>query len=312
MKPFPKADARPADVIRRRMGPFVFFLVLTAFSALLQPGNITAQELPNDWPATEARLRGLLAGSSEDKRTALYEIRNYRSEPASRLAVAALSDPDEMVRATAAGSVIFLPEAEARGALLPLLDDKKPFVRREAAYALGKIENWGATVRLRRSLNNDRDPEVRAAAAIAIGKIGDHSAIDDMLNILNKRPKEKDELLRRSAARSIGQIFELRTAGSTKTLTPQNFLPSEYKDFGTPKRKDAPVEKEAIDRTFAALSKVLRDNNESDDTRREAAFALGAMRTPAAAAVLLNYLDSADPYLSEIVKEALLKIEKPS
>ncbi|MBK9155968.1 MAG: HEAT repeat domain-containing protein [Chloracidobacterium sp.] len=291
---------------------FCIGVLSIAASLSLLRTEILAQDAANDWPAAEARLRTLLAGNTEEKRTALYEIRNFKNEQASRLAIPALSDVDEIVRATAASSVIFLPEAEARNVLLPLLDDKKPFVRREAAFALGEVGNWGATNRLRRSLNKDRDPEVRTAAAIAIGKIGDHSAIGDLLNILNKRPKEEDELLRRSAARSIGQIFELWLSGSTKTLTPQNFLPSEDKDFGTSKRKDAPVEKEVIDRILAALSKVLRNSNESDDTRREAAFALGAMRRSESAAVLLSHLASPDPYLAEIIKEALLKIQNPN
>jgi len=312
MKPFPKACAGPADVIRRRMGPFIFFLVLTALSALLQPGNLDAQELPNDWPSVESRLRSLLAGSSEEKRTALYEIRNLGTEQASRLAVPALTDPDEIVRATAASSVIFLPEAEARDVLMPLLDEKKPFVRREAAYALGKVGNRGATNRLRRSLNDDRDPEVRTAAAIAIGKIGDPSAIDDMLNILNKRPKEEDDLLRRSAARAIGQIFKLQATGSTEVLTPQNFLSSEFKETEAGKDTAVQIPEPQLERTVVILSKVLRDRDEADDTRREAAFALGAMRRTESAAVLLTHLASPDPYLAEIIKEALLKIQNPN
>ncbi len=279
-------------------------LILLACISVTAQTNTTAE-----WPETEARLTQLLSGNSEQKRTALAEIRNLRSEPTSRLALPSLSDPDELVRATAASSVVFLPASEARSVLLPLLDDKRPFVRREAAYALGFVEDWGATNRLRRLLINDRDLEVRAAAAIAIGNIGDPSAIEDLLKSLDKRPKEDEEFLRRSAARAIGQIFELRAMGSTQTLTPQNFLPPKYKELGQASTASDPVDAKLLQAAMLSLSKVLRNSEEADDTRREAAFALGALRQPASAALLRGYLSSADPYLVEISKEALLKIE---
>src|SRR5690349_14421179 len=80
-------------------------------------------------------------GTTEQKRDALFQIRNLRSEIASRAAVPALTDPDAIVRATAASSVVFLPKPDAVAILAPLLADKDAFVRKEAAYALGKVES---------------------------------------------------------------------------------------------------------------------------------------------------------------------------
>jgi HEAT repeat protein len=266
-------------------------------------------QISTEWQQTETRINTLLSGNTEQKRTALAEIRNLRSEQASRLAIPALSDQDEIVRATAASSVIFLPEAEAARVLLPLLDDKRPFVRREAAYALGQVGNWSATNRLRRVMSGDRDLEVRAAAAAAIGNIGDHSALGDLLAVLTRRPDEDEEFLRRSAARAIGQIFELRFTGSTETLTPQNHLPARYKDLGPGQPVNPPIiDAAAADRIAAVLSTVIRSTREADDTRREAAFALGAMRRPENAPLLRTLLSNSDPYLAEIDKEALLKV----
>jgi hypothetical protein len=109
----------------------------------------------------------------ERKRDALLELRNYRTAAASRIAVAALKDSSEIVRATAAASAVFLPSDEAARHLLPLLADKKPFVRREAAYALGAVRSPNAINSLLQIAQKDKVAEVRNAAIIALGEIGD-------------------------------------------------------------------------------------------------------------------------------------------
>lgn len=286
-----------------------FGFAAVAICILLLTEPVPAQTAYTDWASVDARLTSLLSGNNEQKRTALSEIRGLQTERASRLAVPALSDTDEIVRATAAASVIFLPENEARQALLPLLADKRPFVRREAAYALGSVGSRAATGDLRRVMTGDRDLEVRAAAAIAIGSIGDHSALDDLLALLSKRPKEEEEFLRRSAARSIGQIFELQFSGDTKSVTPQNFLPARFKNSGSVSAPSNWIEPQRAERIAATLAKVLGNRDEADDTRREAAFAIGATRLASAVTALSPHQHSPDPYLAEITKEALLKIE---
>ena len=263
----------------------------------------------NDWPQTEARLTAVLASDDvEQKRTALAEIRNIQTEQASRLAVRALSDKNEIVRATAIWAVLFLPPAEASAAVLPLLNDKMPFVRREAALGLGKIGYVSATSKLIQALKTDKDREIRSAAAVALGNIGDPAALGELLNVLNKRPTEDDEFLRRSAARSIGQIFDAAHGSAPPTATPQNFLPPKFKDLGSAKSREVPVE---VNTVITKLTQILQNAAEADDTRREAAYALGAIRQPSAAAILRAQLKSPDPYLAEISKEALLKIEMP-
>jgi len=276
---------------------------------LLLLQTITLAQTNTDWPQTASRLTHLLSGDSEQKRTALAEIRNLSTEDASQLAVPALRDKDEMVRATAAASVVFLPQDQAAAVLLPLLKDKKPFVRREAAYALGIVQDKSATRRLIDILNTDRDREVRSAAAAALGTIGDSTAIDPLVGILRKKPVEDDEFLRRSSARAIGQIFDLILTGKTSPNTPQNFLPPKYKDVGETSGSVQLPASINITAVIASLSQVLQNTNEADDTRREAAFALGAIRQPSSAGLLRSYLNSPDPYLAEISKEALLKIE---
>ncbi|MEP7147813.1 MAG: HEAT repeat domain-containing protein [Acidobacteriota bacterium] len=260
-------------------------------------------------PSVVARLQQqIVNGSLEEKRAALFDIRNLRSASASRIAVPALRDKEPIVRASAAASVVFLPKNESAMSLIPLLNDKMEFVRREAAYALGDVQDRAATVPLVRMMRSDKIQEVRTAAAVALGKIGDTSAINGLLRILQTRPREDDEFLRRSAARSIGQIAQITVTGNSDVLTPQNFLPEKFKDLGSSDVTGAIPQEFAKAREV--LSDVLQSKRESDDTRREAAFSLGAVGDKSSIPVLQTYVTAADPYLAEICKEALLKIER--
>lgn len=282
-------------------------LVLTGAS-LAQTSTFDHNAIP---PSVAARLQDQIAnGSSEAKRTALSEIRNLRNASASRLALPALRDKEPIVRASAAGSVVFLPTNEASAALIPLLEDRIEFVRREAAYALGDAPNSAATAPLIRLMQGDKILEVRTAAAIALGKIGDVSAIESLSAILKTRPRVDDEFLRRSAARSIGQIAQISVTGNPSVLTPQNFLPEKFKKLDSPKTADNLVRSPVFSRAVDILMTVLRNKNESDDTRREAAFSLGAIGDSRSIPTLQTYVTSADPYLAEICKEALLKIDR--
>lgn len=282
----------------------VIFLALGPFSQTASAQTPTA----SDWATTESRLISQLSGNSEQKRSALFEIRNLHTERASRLAVPALRDSTEIVRATAASSVVFLPITDAVNVLAPLLDDKAEFVRREAAYALGNVGSHETAQVLLRLLQKEKIFEVLTATVIALGKSGAISAIEPLVRLLAAKPKEDEEFLRRSAARSIGQIAQIIRTGKVRVLTPQNFLPDKYKD--THSNANAPAPPDAFASSLVALTQVLQNTRESDDTRREAAFSLGAIGDRSSVSVLSRNVKSSDPYLAEICKEALLKIEE--
>jgi len=279
---------------------FFFYLFFAFFVCFA--GNISAQNLK------ELNNR-IQTGNVEQKREALFQIRNLETEEASRIAIPALRDKSEIVRATAAFSIIFLPKAEAAQILLPNLQDKSEFVRRETAYALGKAGDSSVVNSLLQILNKDKILEVRTASAIALGEIGDISAVDDLVKILEKKPIETNEFLRRVAARSIGQIAQIIQTDETKLLTPKNFLPEKYKDLKQPKylylEKEFPVFTQASN----VLKTVLQNENETDDARREAAFALGAIGDETSISILQSKLNDKDAYLAEISREAILKIE---
>ena len=141
---------------------FRFFVILCVFvvSARIYcaqddslPVHITREEI-NLLPYQTIFQTATTKLNVERKRDALLELRNYRTATASRIAVPALKDSSDIVRATAAASAVFLPSDEAARHLLPLLADKKPFVRREAAFALGAIGDVAAVPVLQVNLAN--------------------------------------------------------------------------------------------------------------------------------------------------------------
>lgn len=257
-------------------------------------------------------IEQIRSGDSEQKRNALFQIRNLQSAEASRAAVPALNDSDEIVRATAAFSVIYLPKDEAFTVLSPLLLDKSEFVRREAAYALGKIQNPNAVNLLIQTIQKDKIQEVKNAAVAALGEIGDASAIDALTQILSRRPKEEEEFFRRSAARSVGQIAQILQTGSRQKSTPESFLPDEFKRTLKPEYKNLSEQFPQFRAAVPALLQILQNPRDFDDVKREAAFSLGAIGDAAALETLRKNLGGKDYYLAEIAEEALRKIEPPA
>ena len=246
------------------------------------------------------------SGNSEQKRDALFELKKIANAEASAVALPALESADEMIRATAASAVIWLPANEAVPALLPLLSDQSEFVRREASLALGRIGDRSACEPLIQLIRREKTLEVKNAAIIALGNIGDASAVAPLVEILNKKPKDGDEFTRRSAARSIGQIAASMNGDHDPAVTPKNFLPLKYKEIDP---EDSKAElSQAFINAVPVLINILNNKNEAIDTQREAAAALGFTANKAALPVLNSCSKNSDPYLSEICKEAILRI----
>src|SRR5712691_12372200 len=126
----------------------------------------------------ERQRRRLSSSDIEERRDALMRLGNLKRPEASRVAAAGLNDLDVQVRVAAAHAIVFLPAAEAAGLLLPLLQDRAEFIRREAAYALGETRSRSAVARLAEVLAADKEAAVRAAAAVALGQIGDETAVN--------------------------------------------------------------------------------------------------------------------------------------
>ena len=225
----------------------------------------------------EQQRQRLSSGDIEQRRDALMRLGSMKRPDASRVAATALNDVAVPVRIAAMHASVFLPSAEASGLLVPLLQDKNEFVRREAAYALGETRSRGAVARLSEVLLGDKEAAVRAAAAVALGEIGDETGVNALAQALSgsgathkKKPKQEGEFVMRSAARALGQIRS--RAG----------LP--------------------------ALIATLGDERMPLDVRREAATALGLVGDPSAAPSLHAAVDSSDPYLSQAARQALRRL----
>ncbi len=280
-----------------------FFLSLV--SVLYLAGTLSV------FPQTSEQLNfysdRISSGTVEEKRDALLELSRFGSESASRAAAMSLNDLSAIVRATAIGAVIYLPKNEAAGLIEPLLRDPSDFVRREAVHALGVISFPASADSLISVLRNDDDAEVRAGAAVALGQIGNTRALDSLVKILESKPKSSRAFIRRSAARSIGQIAEKSRAHQISTSTPESFLPDRFKSGYGKQMPDVPF-RDMFARSVSVLGKVLANRKESNDTRREAAFALGAIGDESSILQLKRYTNDPDYYLAEICREAIIKL----
>lgn len=218
----------------------------------------------------EKQKARLNSSDAEERRDAVLRLGWIKTPESSRAAVAALNDSADIVRASATHAILSLPSDEAANYLLPLLDDKIELVRQEAAYALGKTQNQNAVAKLLSVLNNKKEfPSVRGAAAVALGMIGDSSANTSLILALQEK-KKPNAFVRRAAAHSLGQ-----THGNEAS---------------------------------SILITILSDEKEEPDVRREAAWALGALREVSAIAALKTATNSNDPQLSEQARQSLKNI----
>lgn len=223
----------------------------------------------------QQKLR-LSSSQVEERRDALMRLGAMKHPDASRAAAAGLSDPEPMIRVTAAHALTSLPPREAVGLLDPHLKDKLEFVRREIASALGETHSQSAVQPLLELLSADKEISVRAAAAVALGQIRDESAVPALTQVLsgvspNKKSKSReDEFVMRAAAQALGQI------GSRAGVS--------------------------------VLISTLTNETGSLDIRRAAAEALGLIGDPAATQALQTAIAANDPYLAEAAREALRRL----
>jgi len=226
----------------------------------------------------ERQRQRLSSAEIEERRDALMRLANLKRPEASRVAAIGLKDPAPIVRATAVHAVLSLPQAEGAAVLIPLLQDKLEFVRRETAYALGETRSRSTVEALSNLLLFDKETGVRAVAAIALGEIGDEAAVKALSQVLSgtaptkgkKKKASENEFVMRAAAHSLGQIRS---------------------------RSSVPV-----------LIAAMENETNSNDVRREAATALGLIGDASAVPSLRAALTSADPYLSEAARGALRRL----
>lgn len=281
---------------QQHMGWFATTLVLAIVSiaplcaaeavavAIVKQDQLTTGSLTPLQSRIETQRVRLNSADDEERRDAVSQLGALRHPDASRAAVSALKDPSPIVRATAASAILALPSEASVTNLIPLLSDKDEFVRREAAYALGKTRGSNAVAPLIDRLLTDKQDGVRGAAAVALGEISDATAVSALASVLisqavvagtkknKKSKKEANPFVLRSAARALGQI-------GSRAAVP-------------------------------ALIAAVQNEKADDDVRRESAGALGAIGDPSSISPLRTVLTARDPYLSRAAHEAIQKILK--
>lgn len=87
--------------------------------------------------------------------------------------------------------------------LLPLLRDKNPWIRAEAAKTLGEIGDQGVVSPLSKRLRKDKNSYVRYNAAWALGEIGGKKSL---LTLKKALKREKNRRVKRMIEKSIKKI----------------------------------------------------------------------------------------------------------
>lgn len=88
-----------------------------------------------------------------------------------------LTDQSPGVRAVALGGIAEAGRADLARQAVPLLRDRSPFVRLNAAYALAANGDDQGTQEIVRALMQSDDPRLRAQAAFVLGELGNRSAV---------------------------------------------------------------------------------------------------------------------------------------
>ncbi|MCI0490658.1 MAG: HEAT repeat domain-containing protein [Blastocatellia bacterium] len=148
-----------------------------------------------------ARLKAALASSDEEeRRNAVLTLATIATPAAASVLATALDDSSPLVRAAAIAGLGYTGDSTyAPSAAALLARDKDVFVRKAAAYALGRLGGPVATAGLIEALK-DKKEEVRGAAAAALGEYANPSAIEPLISSLG----DKSDFVRAYAARALG------------------------------------------------------------------------------------------------------------
>ena len=217
------------------------------------------------WPDVADRVeRDLAAADPATRRAAAHALASLGPSGGTRLALGALTDPDDEVRLAAAGAAIRFRAAAATDVVVPWLNAGDPRLRREACEVARALPNPHAVAPLSRTLG-DPDPEVRAAAAAALGSQGSTEGTAPLLGRLDDgTPTVRIEI-----------VEALARLGDPRAVVP---LVSKVEDSSPDVRQAVVRALGDLDdpRASSALVLALRDQNL--DVRRDALTALGRMR----------------------------------
>ena len=142
----------------------------------------------------------LKSGDPEERREAAMKLSRLEGGAATSALVSALTDPSPLVRGAVAASLGERADPSVASPLgARLTSDKDAFVRKTAAYALGRFSGTERTAALLAALK-DKDPEVRGAAAVSLGDHAESAAVAPLSAALS----DKSAFVRAQTARALG------------------------------------------------------------------------------------------------------------
>ena len=139
------------------------------------------------------------------------EITTDMGGPAVKPLIAALSDPDPLVRRQAAEALGRMSDPRSVEPLIDGLSDPDPLIRRQIIQALGKIKDPRAIDPLIKILiDTDEKPYIRATAAEALGSIQQDIAVNALISALY----DEHWVVRSRAVQALGKIKDPRAVDS--------------------------------------------------------------------------------------------------
>lgn len=251
----------------------ILFTVMVSATAQRRPEQANARDLIADLDASDPAARvkaacGLrdLGDAAADAIVPLTRLLADGSPVDARVCVRrwwrggsdAVTTPGEQ-----AASVLASVGSSALPALLGALKQDAWIARRNAAWALGAIDDRRAVEPLIQSLR-DREPAVREQAAWALGAIDDSAAVQPLVSSL----KDDDSRVRKQSAWALGAIDDSRAVDPlVGALADQQADVREQAAWALGTLGDS--------RALTGLIGALKDT--SPDVRRQAAWALGAI-----------------------------------
>jgi HEAT repeat protein len=289
--------------------------------AAIEPLAATLAYLPK---AAKARRGGSDKGFEAAQYEALATALGRQGLPAVTPLLRLLRSDDNEARRWAAHALALIKDPRTVPPLAERLDDSRSEVRKAAARALGEIGDPSALSPLKKALAN-RDPETRRAITEALGTIGGESATDALAGVTEDE-NEAIQLAAVEALRKIGGLragYGLRKAleGSKKkvvneaaaaTLKSMKFSPA-----GAEERAAVAVLlgdfAAAVSEGQAATDALIEALGSRDaGRRRQAAEALGTVRSERAVRPLLAALKDYDSKVREAAADALARIGLPA
>lgn len=294
------------------------------------PAYPPARIVPLDPQLQEAARKELdsaiHSGDSNVRAHALEAVRQTMGTQRADDVIAALSDPDPLVRYAAC---LAAGELELKGAhdkLLHLVDDKDTRVGVVARFALHRIGDYRHSHDLEK-LSRDPDPAVRGTTAMVLGMIGDPSG----LKVLHGMRLDPHPAVRQQAAEamwrlgseegleelvgwSISRFQEDRMIGLLGLAAPRNRNVVEHLRGGLV--TDSPVVSLVAARALGMIGcdegygVALRGATSAVPQQRLlAAFAFGSIGRSDAQEVLRKLLADADPNVRVAAAQAILQLK---